>query len=223
MSENNNMFTLFLADDHTIIRQGLKRIIEENPRHRVIGETGDGLDIVPKLRQLNPDMIILDLSMPNLNGIEAIRKIRRFNKKIKILILTMHKNDEYVYECLVNGAQGYVLKEDADTELLSAITSIQRNNIFISPSFTSDVIKKLVQHNSLAASKKKKPIYQDLTPREREILKLVAEGNSNKKIADKLHISIRTVEHHRQNVMNKVGVQNTASLVRYAFRNKIIE
>ena len=223
MNDNNNTFTLFLADDHTIIRQGLKRIIEEIPCHRVIGETGDGLDIVPKLRQLNPDMIILDLSLPNLNGIEAIRKIRRFNKKIKILILTMHKNDEYVYECLVNGAQGYVLKEDADTELLSAITSIQRNNIYISPSFTSDVIKKLVQHNSLKGNSRRKPGYQDLTPREREILKLVAEGNSNKKIADKLHISVRTVEHHRQNLMNKVGAQNTASLVRYAFRNKIIE
>jgi two-component system response regulator NreC len=223
MNDISNTFTLFLADDHTIIRQGLKRIIEENPHHRVIGETGDGLDIVPKIRQLNPDMIILDLSLPNLNGIEAIRKIRRFNKKIKILILTMHKNDEYVYECLVNGAQGYVLKEDADTELLSAITSIQRNNIYISPSFTSDVIKKLVQHNSLSSARKRKQTYPDLTPREREILKLVAEGNSNKKIADKLHISIRTVEHHRQNLMNKLGAQNTASLVRYAFRTKIIE
>lgn len=223
MNHTDAMFTLFLADDHTIIRQGLKRIIEENPGHRVIGETGDGLDIEPKLRRLNPDMIILDLSLPNLNGIEAVRKIRRFNKKIKILILTMHKNDEYVYECLLNGAQGYVLKEDADTELLSAITSIQRNNIYISPSFTSDVIKKLVRHNSLKGDRIKRPVSQDLTPREREILKLVAEGNSNRTIADKLHISIRTVEHHRQNLMNKLGAQNTASLVRYAFRNKIIE
>jgi two-component system response regulator NreC len=223
MIEKDHTYTLFLADDHTIIRQGLKRIIEEKPGHKVIGETGDGLQIVPHVRKLNPDMIILDLSMPNLSGIDAIRKIRKFNKKVKILILTMHKNDEYVYECLVRGAQGYVLKEDADTELLSAIQTIKKDDIYISPSFASDVIKKLIQRSSSKANQTKRTIFHDLTPREREVLKLVAEGNSNKKIASKLGLSVRTVEHHRLNTMKKLGVTNTACLVRYAYEHRLVE
>lgn len=217
------MYDIFLADDHTIIRHGLRRIIEENPGYRIVGETGDGLKVISKIRTLHPNMIILDLSMPDLNGIEVVNRIRKYNKKIKILILTMHKNNEYVYECLVNGAQGYMLKEDADSELISAIKALKTGNIYISPSFSNEVIKNLIERRSNTDKRRGSAVRRVLTPREREVLKLVAEGNSNKKIADKLGISVRTAEHHRLNIMKKLSVTNTAGLVRYALRTKVID
>lgn len=218
-----DIYDIFLADDHTIIRHGLRRIIEENPGYRIVGETGDALQIVPKIRTMHPDMIILDLSMPDLNGIDVVNRIRKHNKKIKILILTMHKNNDYVYECLVNGAQGYMLKEDADSELVSAIRAIKTGDIYISTSFSNEVIKNLIEHRSNAENKRGSATRWGLTPREREVLKLVAEGNSNKKVADKLGISVRTAEHHRLNTMKKLGVTNTAGLVRHALRTKVID
>jgi len=214
------MFTIFIADDHTLVRQGLRRIIEENPDYKVIGETGDGLEILPSLRKFVPDMILLDISMPNLRGIEAIKKIRRINKKVKILVLTMHKNEDYVYECLISGARGYILKEDADTELIAAIESIRHDKVYISTSFTSDVIKKLVQQRG---GTKGKSVLEALTNREREILKLIAEGKTNKKIANLLSISVRTVEHHRLSIMRKLRISNVAGLIRYAIKTKLID
>jgi two-component system response regulator NreC len=217
------MFKIFLADDHILVRHGLRRIIEEDPHYKVTGETGDGLEIVSNVRKLRPDMIILDISMPNLRGIEAIRKIRRFDKKILILVLTMHKNDEYVYECLVNGAQGYILKEDADNELMSAITTVKNGELYISPSFASDVIKKLIQRKAGSGSRRQKTAFKELTHREREVLKLIAEGNPNKKIARKLGISVRTVEHHRLSITKKLGITNTASLVKHAIEIGLLD
>ncbi|MGB3480140.1 MAG: response regulator transcription factor [bacterium] len=219
----NTMYDIFLADDHTIIRHDLRRIIEENPGYRIVAETGDGLQIVPKIRTLHPDMIILDLTGPKLRGIDAVRQIRKYNKKIKILILTMHKNNEYVYECLVNGAQGYMLKEDADSELICAIRALKTGNIYISPSFSNEVIRNLVERRSNTEKKRGSAVRRVLTPRESEVLKLVTEGNSNKKVADKLGISVRTAEHHRLNIMKKLSVTNTADLVRYALRTKVID
>jgi DNA-binding NarL/FixJ family response regulator len=217
------MYNIFIADDHTIIRQGLSRIIEEVSGYKVIGETGDGLQILPLVRELKPDMMILDISMPNLRGIEAIQKIRRVNKKIKILVLTIHKNEDYVYECLTSGAQGYILKEDADTELITAIKSVRQDNVYVSSSFTGDVIKKLVQRKSDVYDKKGGSVFKVLTTREREVLKLIAEGNSNKKLAMKLGISIRTVEHHRLSIMRKLGVSNVVDLVKYAIKTGLID
>jgi len=217
------MYEIFLADDHTIIRHGLRRIIEENPGYRIVGETGDGLKVISKIRTLHPNMIILDLSMPDLNGIEIVNRIRKYNKKIKILILTMHKNNEYVYECLINGAQGYMLKEDADSELISAIKALKTGNIYISPSFSNEVIRNLIERRSNTEKKRGSAVRRALTPREREVLKLVAEGNSNKKVGQKLGISVRTAEHHRLNIMKKLSVTNTAGLVRYALRTKVID
>ncbi|MCK4251101.1 response regulator transcription factor [candidate division WOR-3 bacterium] len=217
------MYNIFIADDHTIIRQGLSRIIEEVSGYKIIGETGDGLQILPLVRELKPDMIILDISMPNLRGIEAIHKIKRVIKKIKILVLTMHKNEDYVYECLTSGAHAYILKEDADTELITAIKSLRQDNVYVSSSFTGDVIKKLVQRKSDAYDKKGGAVFKILTNREREILKLIAEGNSNKKLAMKLGISIRTVEHHRLSIMRKLDLSNIVDLVKYAIKTGLID
>ncbi|HEC78748.1 MAG TPA: response regulator transcription factor [candidate division WOR-3 bacterium] len=216
-------YSIFLADDHTLIRNGLKRIIEEKGNYRIIGETGDGLEIITGVKKLQPDIVILDISMPRLRGIEAIRKIRRFNKKVKILILTMHKNEEYVYESLTCGAQGYLLKEDADKELMTALETLKNNKLYVSPTFSSDVIKMLVQRKQKPAKRTKKTPYTTLTPREREVLKLITEGDSNKKAASKLGISVRTVEHHRLSIMRKLNAHNTAALVRLAIQNKLVQ
>jgi DNA-binding NarL/FixJ family response regulator len=212
------MDKIFIADDHTIIRDGLRRIIEEVHGYKVVGETGDGLHILPLIRKLKPDIILLDISMPNLRGIEAIHKIRKVDKKVKILVLTMHKNEDYVYECFISGAQGYILKDDAATELMFAIESIKRNKTYVSPSFSSDVIKNLVKRSST----KKGSSFGVLTQREREVLKLIAEGKTSKRAAKLLGISPRTVEHHRLSIMRKLGVSNTARLIRYAIENGLV-
>jgi DNA-binding NarL/FixJ family response regulator len=217
------MYTIFLADDHTIVRNGLRRIIEEHSDYKVIGETGDGLQIVPLIKKLQPDMIILDISMPYLRGIEAISKIKKINKKVKILILTIHKNKKYVCECLMYGAQGYILKEDAVTELITAIKSMQQDKIYVSSSFSNDVIKKLVQRKDNPGNRNAWTTLMVLTNREREVLKLITEGYSSKKIAGMLSISIRTVEHHRLSIMRKLNVTNAASLVRYAIKNNFVD
>lgn len=212
------MDKIFIADDHTIIRDGLRRIIEEVHDYKVVGETGDGLQILPLIRKLKPDIILLDISMPNLRGIEAIHKIRKVDKKVKILVLTMHKNEDYVYECFISGAQGYILKDDAATELMFAIESIKRNKTYVSPSFSSDVIKNLVKRSST----KRGSSFGVLTQREREVLKLIAEGKTSKRAAKLLGISPRTVEHHRLSIMRKLGVSNTARLIRYAIENGLV-
>jgi two-component system response regulator NreC len=221
--KNHAKYSVFLADDHALLKRGLKRIIEENPQYKVIGDTSNGQQIIPKIKTLHPNLIILDLSLPDLNGMEALQKIRKFDKKTKILILTMHKNEEYVYDCLINGAQGYILKEDADTELVSALRAITRDEIYVSSSFADKIIRKFVERRTNIKNKKGNAMRQTLTPREYEVLKLVAEGNSNKQVGIKLNISIRTVEHHRLSIMRKINVTNTAGLVRYALRHKVID
>jgi two-component system response regulator NreC len=209
-----------LVDDHTLIRQGLKRIVEENEKAEVVAETGDGLQILPKMRKHSPDMIILDISLPHLRGIEAISKIRRINKKIKILVLTMHKNEDYVYECLSAGAQGYVLKEDAESELHTAIGALKSDKYYISQSFSGDVIKNLVTRQGVTY---RKSVFDILTNREREVLKLIAEGKSNKRIAYLLSLSTRTVEHHRLRIMKKLHISKIADVIRFAIRHGLVD
>ncbi len=209
-----------LADDHTLIRQGLKRIVEEDEKAEVVAETGDGLQILPTMRKHSPDMLILDISLPHLRGIEAISKIRKVNKKIKILILTMHKNEDYVYECLSAGAQGYVLKEDAESELHTAIDSLKNDSYYISQSFSNEVIRNLIRRQG---SKYRESVFDILTSREREILKLIAEGKSNKRIAQLLSLSTRTVEHHRLHIMKKLHISKVADLVIFAIRHGLVD
>ncbi|MBN2619676.1 response regulator transcription factor [candidate division WOR-3 bacterium] len=217
------MISIYLADDHKLVRSGLKRIIEENPDYIVSGEIGDGLHLIREIREHTPNLLILDISMPYLRGIEAITKIRRFNKKTKILIVTMHKNNEYVCECLLNGAQGYILKDDADEELMKAIHVVLEGSFYISSSFSSEILQKLIQTQKQKVKKKRTPIFEELTNREREILKLLAEGYSNKKTADILGISVRTVEHHRLRIMQKNKLKNTADLIKYAIKTGLLD
>ena len=212
-------YRVILADDHVLVRRGLRRILEEKQDLEIDGEVGDGLELLSLLNKTNPDMVILDVSMPNLRGIEAIPEIRRVRQEIKVLILTMHNEEDYLYQAISAGADGYLLKEDAEKELFSAIENIRNGRIYISPSLTDQSM-----HNWARLRRGEDSIQetQPLTVRPREILKLIAEGKSNKEIGDLLCISVRTVERHRANMMSKLNVRKTAELVQYALRKHYI-
>ena len=207
-------YRIVIADDHVLFRQGIKLILEERDNIEVVGEVNDGLELLNLLKKLTPHMVILDISMPNLRGIEATHEIKGINPAIKILILTMHKSKEYLYHAISAGAEGYVLKEDADTDLFSAIERIRKGKTYISPILSEELTDDLVQ---VCRGKHKIPS-DHLTPREREVIKLVAEGKTNKEIAHLLFVSVRTVEKHRANIMKKAELKTTSELVRYAIK-----
>jgi DNA-binding NarL/FixJ family response regulator len=199
-----------------MVRHGLRRIIEEMPDLEIIGEAGCGLELLSLLDKLTPDMVIVDISMPMLRGIEATREIKAIHPNVKALIFTMHKSKEYFYQAISAGADGYLLKEDADTELSSAIKTIRRGKIYVSPLLSEELTEDWAQ---ISRGKSKIPFDWDpLTTREKEVLKLIAEGKSNKEIASLLFISFRTVERHRANIMEKLNIKRTADLVKYAIQ-----
>jgi DNA-binding NarL/FixJ family response regulator len=182
----------------------------------VVGEVDCGLELLKLLQKLVPDLIILDISMPNLRGIEAIHEIRIVHPDVKILILTMHKDKEYLHQAISAGADGYLLKEDADTELSSAIKTIRHGRFYISPLLSEELTDDWIR---TWRGKSKLPIQlESLTIREREVLKLIAEGKSSKEIGELLFISVRTVERHRANIMEKLNLKKTADLVKYAIQ-----
>ncbi len=205
-------YRIVLADDHKMFRLGVKKIIDETEDLEVVGEVDDGLQLLSLLKKSTPQMVILDISMPNLRGIEAAREVKIINPDIKILILTMHKNKEYLYHCLSAGAEGYLLKEDTDTELFSAIETIRQGGIYISPFLSMDVAVDLAQIHTGA----QRPPLERLTVREREVLTLIAEGKSRREIAELLFISVHTVGHHRANIMKKLNFKRSTDLVKYA-------
>ena len=212
-------YRVVLADDHILVRRGLRRILEENPNLEIAGEAGDGLELVSVLHKIDPDLVILDVSMPHLRGIEAIPEIRQIRPAVKVLVLTMYREEEYLHQAISAGANGYLLKEDAEGELFTAIENIQRGKIYISPSLVDQSMQNWVR---LRRGEDDAGLAESLTVRQREILKLIAEGKSNKEIGDLLCISVRTVERHRANMMNKLNVRKTAELVRYALRKHYI-
>ena len=182
----------------------------------VIGEANDGLDLLDLLSRVTPHMVILDIFMPNLRGIEAIHEIKKIHPDVKVLILTMHKDKEYLYLALSAGAKGYLLKEDADKELFAAIEKVQQGKTYISPYFSEEVVDDLVQIGRADG----KAIFEidTLTSREREVLKLIAEGKSSKEIAALLFISVSTVNNHRASIMEKLNLNKATDLVKYAIR-----
>ena len=206
-------YRIVVADDHVMFRQGIKNILEKDKGLEVIGEAGDGLKLLELLNKVIPDMIILDISMPNLRGIEATREIKMILPEVKVLILSMHKDKEFVYSAISAGAEGYLLKEDADTELFAAIEKIRQEGRYISPLLLGDLTDELFQAHHKGQWT---PQIEPLTIREREVLKLIAEGISNKEIAHLLFISVRTVENHRANIMRKLNIRKTTGLVKYA-------
>ena len=211
---------IVIAEDHTILRAGLRALLAAQNGLEVVGEAGDGREAIRKVDTLQPDLLLIDLSMPKLNGIDAIREIKRQHPEIKIIVLTVHKSDEYIIAALRAGANGYMLKDASQNELLLAIDYVINGKTFLSPSISDKLVDAV-----LNTDKKDKPAadLDNLTAREREILKLVAEGNTNKKIAGHLCISLKTVEKHRSNLMKKLDLGNTAALTAYAIEKKMVD
>ena len=205
---------ILLADDHKIIREGLHSLIDKQPDMEVIAEAENGYAAVNLARELTPDIVLMDVSMPDLNGIEATRQILTESKKTKIIALSMHSDSLFVSEMLKNGATGYLLKDCAFEELTQAIRSVEEGNTYLSPAI-SDVIVNNYLHQMATGASKKPDI---LTNREREVLQLMAEGKSTKRIALKLHVSIKTIETHRRQIMNKLNIHSIAELTKYAIR-----
>jgi len=209
--------SVLLVDDHRIFRQGLMAVLTSMPEIRVIGEAGNGIEAGEKARELQPDLVIIDISMPEMLGIGAIKEIKRVSTLTKILVLSMHKKEEYIKQSLKNGASGYMLKESAADELFTAIRCILKGEIYLSPAASKSIVANWLLISEDANAKISSP----LTTREIAILKLLAESHTNKEIAKMLHISPKTVETHRFRIMEKLEFKNLADLVKYAIRNEL--
>lgn len=211
------MIKILLADDHTILREGLKSLLNTDPEIEVIGEASNGYDAIALAGKLNPDVILMDIGMPVMNGLEATKKLKEEHPSIKILILTQYDSQEYLFSVLSAGAAGYVLKRTASTELLWAIKTVQEGLAYLSPVMTQALIKEYLKGEGPTIKTK-----ELLTPREQEVLKLIAEGNTNQDIADILVLSLKTVQTHRAHIMEKLNFHDRTELVKYAIKKGII-
>jgi len=213
------IFSIVIAEDHTILREGVKALLSPHPDLKVVGEAADGLEAIRCVQNHSPDMILLDLSMPRMTGLDAIKEIKRVNADTKIVVLTVHNTEEYILSTLQAGADGYVLKDAHSTELMTAIRQVLEGHRYLSPGISGTIIDGLLEGKKESAIRS---AWDTLTQREREILKLVAEGHKNKEISDLLCISVKTVEKHRANLMDKLGLHNVASLTALAAEKGLI-
>jgi len=204
------IYRIVLAHDHALVRQGLRLILTGNGGIKIAGEASDGIELIHLLERIRPDMAILDISMPNLRGMEIIRDIKALHSKTKVLILTVHNQAPYVHQAMAEGADGYVVKEDSGAELISAIEVIRKGKVYISQRLRD----KVGDPWQISLPDTGQP-----TTRERQVLKLIAEGKSNREIATLLYVSARTVESHRANIMRKLKLKRTADLVRFALHH----
>lgn len=218
MMPMNECVRILLADDHVLIRHGIKNIMKKDLRLNVIGEANNGKELLNFLESSEVDLIILDISMPGIGGMEVIGVVKNKYPWIKILILTMHKNKQYFYNAMSAGADGYLMKDDSDEELLVAIEKVAAGKSYISPFMAEDFADDVV---NMYRNEKKSP-FQELTRREKEILQLVVKGFTSKKMAEHLHLSQRTIDHHRSNLLRKFNRKNSVDLVNYAVRNGFI-
>ena len=210
---------VLLAEDHTIVRKGLRSLLDDEADIQVIGEAEDGRQAVEEVERLLPDVVLMDITMPGLNGLEAARRIKKRFPEVKVLVLTMHANEEYIFQVLRAGASGYLVKQAAPAELVWAIQAIHRGDSFLSPSISRKVIE---DYTRRAEATEVRDSFDRLTGREREILQLIAEGHTNREIAELLHLSAKTVETHRAHLMGKLDIHNVAELTQYAIRRGVI-
>ena len=208
-----------LADDHTLVRQGIRRLLESEPDIEVVAEAAAAEEAVLKARDLRPDLVLMDVGMPGLSSFEAARQIRRNSLLTRVLFLTMYDDEEYVMECMEAGASGYLLKDAPSQQLIAAVRDIYRGGKYVS----APLLGKMVDMYQSRSDASPRDRAARLTPRERQILKLLAEGKSAKEVAALLDLSVRTVESHRFNLMRKIGVHNKVELLTYALREKIIK
>jgi DNA-binding NarL/FixJ family response regulator len=210
---------IVIAEDHTILREGLKSLLSSNPDFEIIGEAEDGREAIRCVEKFKPDLILMDLSMPRINGLDAIKEIKKRFSETKILVLTVHKTEEYILATLKSGADGYILKDSTHAELVLAVKNVLSGKHYISPGISEKVIEGYLEGKKTL---KRKSSWETLTQREREILKLIAEGYKNKEIGDYLCISPKTVEKHRANLMEKLDLHNVQALTTFAIEKGLV-
>jgi two-component system, NarL family, response regulator NreC len=211
---------LLLADDHIVVRSGLRMLLQAREDIEIVGEAENGREAVEKVRALQPDVVLMDVQMPDMNGIEATRRIKQVSPATAVLALTMHEDDHYFFEMLHAGASGYVPKRAAPDELIEALHTVHQGNVFLYPSLATRLVQDYLQR---AESGDQALVHDDLTPRELEVLTLIAGGLTNAEIADQLVISVKTVDRHRENIMRKLNLHNRIDLVKYALRMGLID
>ncbi|MEE9167898.1 MAG: response regulator transcription factor [Candidatus Neomarinimicrobiota bacterium] len=214
-----NPIRVLLAEDHTIVRKGLQALLNGQGDIEVVGEAEDGFEVVNRSQELHPDVIVMDISMPNLSGLEATRQIKKLLPEIKVLILSVHTSEEYIFQTLRAGASGYVVKKAAPEELITAIYSISQGETYLSPAVSKVVVEEYVH---LAGEERREDSLDRLTAREREVLQLIAEGNTTREAAKKLFISVKTVETHRSRLMSKLDIHGIAGLTKFAIGRGLI-
>ncbi len=210
---------IIIAEDQTIVRQGLRSLLESEENIEVVAEAGDGLETIKCVEQYSPDLVLLDLAMPKMSGLSALKDIKERFQNTKVLVLTFHTSEEYILEAFGNGADGYCLKNDTHSELLTAIKSLLDGNSYISPSVSGKVLEGYLEGRKKL---KKETSWESLTNREKEVLKLVAEGYSSVEIGELLNISSKTVDKHRSNIMNKLNLHRASALTAYAIEKGLV-
>ena len=218
MNKNNKHIKVVLADDHTLVRAGVRALLEKMPHVKVVGESGDGREAWQLIKHVRPDVVLMDITMPSLNGLEVAARIAKDFHEIRVIILSMHDNEEYYWRALKAGAAGYLLKKAATTELEEALRRVVHGEIYLSQEISSRLLKKFPGHG---AAHRKSP-FEQLTERQREILQLIAEGQNTKAIGEILKVSPKTVEYHRMRLMNRLHLHDIPSLVRFALRVGLI-
>jgi DNA-binding NarL/FixJ family response regulator len=214
----SGLLTLILADDHALVRAGIRTLLEKLPGIKIVAEAGDGRETIALVQQHAPDVVVMDISMPGLNGFDATARITREHPATKVLILSMHTGEDYVLQALSAGATGYLLKDAATDELGLALNAVRQGETYLSPTISKEV---LARYEQLAQDPRAEAT-KALTPRMREILQLIAEGRSTKEIAFLLNLSVKTIETHRMHLMARLGIHEVAGLVRYALRHGLI-
>jgi two-component system response regulator NreC len=214
-----NKISVLLVDDHTIVRKGLRSLLDAEADIEVIGEAEDGREAVEQVGRLRPQVVVMDITMPGLNGLEATRQITERFPQVQVVVLTMHTAEEYIFQILRAGASGYVVKRAAPSELISAVRAAYRGESFLGPAVSKTVIEEYLRQAEALAGENS---YETLTPREREVLQLLAEGHSNRRIAELLCLSVKTVQSHRANLMRKLDIHSIAELTQYAIRKGVI-
>ena len=211
---------VFLVDDHLILREGIRSLLGKVPDIEIVGEADEGGEAVAKVEQLVPDVVLMDITMPGMSGLEATQQIKQKYPQVKVLILTIHETNQYLSQMLQAGASGYVVKTTATSELISAIRAVHQGDVYLYPSITRMLVEDYLHR---VKTGEEKTSYEGLTSREREILMYIAEDKKNKEIADLLGISVRTVQAHRTNLMDKLGAHDRTELVKYAINKGIID
>ncbi|MGA3116366.1 MAG: response regulator transcription factor [Syntrophobacteraceae bacterium] len=218
---NSRTITILLADDHTIVRQGLAKLLDGDGNLCVIGEARNGREAVSKVEELRPDVVLMDIAMPVLNGIEATRQIKKASRNTKVIILSMHSHDRFISELFSLGASGYLLKDSTGNDIIRAINAAINGDTYLSPSISRRVVEDYISMKRVKSSEEN--LYAKLSNREREVFQMMAEGRSSREISDTLCVSMSTVKTHRANIMNKLEIENLSQLIQFAIELGIVE